>query len=148
MKAKNTSEQGFNVALAELKKRGASDLKEQREGRKKYIVYRGIDGKEYKILTRSKNSPTWQTDISYGKPCSEKENETVFWLFIDLQDNPASFYPVSSSWISNDVYEVHQKYIQRNNGKRKFNNDSTHHSIRIERVKNFKNQWNKIGLNS
>ena len=148
MKAKSTSEQGFNTAWAELKKHGAEDIEEKKEGRKRYIVYQGTDGREYKILTRSKRSPAWQTDISYGKPRAEKEVEVEFWLFVDLLDNPPSFYPVPTSWISNNIYEIHQKYTQKYEGERKFNNESTHHAIGLERIKDFKSQWNKIGLNS
>ena len=141
-----TAEIGFQAVLRAIKEHGGVDIVEHKEGRKRFITFTGLDGKKYKVFSRSKKVGTWQTTIEYGEKQEIKKDETDFWVFVDIAFDPPKFYPVPFSWISNDIFETHQKVMEPHGGQRKNNNDSTHHAIQLRRIKKWENNWECCGL--
>ena len=141
-----TAEIGFQNAKSKIRERGGVNVIEHKEGNKRFITYIGLDGKQYKVFSRAKKAGTWQTSTSYGKQQKPKNNETNFWLFVDIGFDPPKFYPVPFSWISNNIYEVHQAYLEKHGGVRPINKESNHHAVGLKRIKNWEDRWETMGL--
>jgi hypothetical protein len=141
-----TAEIGFLKAKAEVERLGGVRVSDYKNGNKRFITFEGKSGRRYTITTRSKKTGEWQTSTTYGRPRDEKRDETEFWVFINISDDPPNFYVVPQWWIQNDIYSVHQEYLARHGGRRKHNDESTHHKIPRKRIENWENQWQLIGL--
>jgi len=66
----------------------------------------------------------------------------------DILNNKAKpeFYIMPEWWIANDIHERHAAYLKRYGGKRKHGGDSTHHSINLDRIAQWKDRWDILGL--
>ena len=146
MERTNTPEIGFQCVKNKIKERGATNIVEHKEGNKRFLTYTGLDGRQYKVFSRAKKAGTWQTSTTYGETQKPKDNDSDFWLFVDIAFDPPKFYPVPFSWISNNIHEVHQEYLEKHGGDRPINRDSNHHAVTLKRIKQWENQWEKMGL--
>lgn len=74
--------------------------------------------------------------------------ETVYWIFVDLGDKDKSprYWIAPNWWLLNNIYEVHKQYLDRSGGRRPINPDSTHHAIDEERLKQWKDKWDILGI--
>lgn len=142
-----TSEAGFVEVQNKIKMLGATNIVEIRDGKKRYLRFTSLNGKQYNVTSRSKKTGTWQTSINYGVAREENTNETDFWAFVDISSNEPVFYIAPLWWVQNDIYEVHSTNLKRHGGQRAENNDSTHHSISKKRISKWLNSWDEIGLN-
>jgi hypothetical protein len=142
----STADTGINIATCKIEKHGGVDVIVHKEGNRKFITFKGLNNKTYKVTTRTKRSGTWQTTITYGNPCKENAFENEFWLFIDLSTKTPRFYPVPLWWISNDIYQAHQKYLKQHDGHRPSNDNSNHHGIQLRRIEKWKDKWEILGL--
>ena len=141
-----TAELGFTAAIREIGRRGATSVDTHKEGNKKFITYTGMDGNRYTVTTRSKAKGDWQTSINYGNSTQEKANERSFWLFVDLEFDPPKFYPVPQWWISNDIFEAFQALLKKHGGHRARNDKSTHHAVRLPRIRRWESRWSEMSL--
>lgn len=140
MGIQRTRDRGISECRMELEKRGAK-VTPLKEGHKYVLeVILGASNPK-RILVRSKSSGTWQTTIRYAKQRTTKENESEFWVFVDLEYSTPKFYIAPSWWIQNNIYECHQKYLARNGGHRKLNDSAEHHAIELSRVKKWEGCW-------
>jgi hypothetical protein len=100
------------------------------------------------IQVKTKTAGDWQSTINHGKKCSNKMNETSFWIFVDLSrgTNPPDFYIVPEWWIKNNIFECHTAYLKKNLGKRPVSQESTHHSINNRRLEQWKDKWDILGI--
>lgn len=144
----STAEIGFNTVYQKIKSIGAASVVQEKVGNKRTINFIGLNGKKYKVTTRTKKSGTWQTSIDYGVKRAENKNETEYWVFVDISRDPAAFYIVPLWWIQNDIHKVHSEYLEKNDGKRVKNNQSKHHSINKKRIEKWLDSWDQIGLSA
>jgi hypothetical protein len=142
----NTAECGIQATTKMIKRLGGKDLRLHKEGNKRFITFASPSGKQFKVTTRAKKSGTWQTMTTYGKPCLENHLENEYWVFVDLEFDPPKFYPVPLWWISNNIYEVHQEYLERFGGHRKLNDNSIHHAVQLKRIKSWEGKWKNMDL--
>ncbi len=148
MTAQQTAELGIRAIRSELERLGGRDVHLLKEGNRSQIVFVSKNGNTYTISVRTKRSGTWQTSITYGKPCKENPVEREFWIFVDLGVEPHAFYPVPAWWIANDIHQDCQRYLENHGGHRKGNDKSTHHAIAAKRIESWKGSWHQLGLGS
>ena len=148
MRAKSIFETGLELVGNKLRDLGAHHVHLYEEGNRTYLVASNADrSRTVWILTRTRAKGTWQTSIDYGHPCKVKPSETNFWIFVDLQSSfDGEFYVVPESWISNDIYQTHDAYISRHDYKRLKTEDSKHHAIAKERIKQWRDRWDRLKL--
>lgn len=144
----NTAELGQLAVLHKLTSLGARNVVVQKEGNRSFIIFEAPNGKTYKVTTRSKRTGTWQTSTRYAAQSSLDKNDDTFWVFVDLGREPNIFYVTPLSWIRNDIYEAHLAYLDKHGGHRAQNDESTHHSIAVKRIADWKDAWAEVGLNN
>lgn len=142
----NTAELGIKATRKEIERLGGVNIVEHKEGHLRFITFVSPNGNSYKVVTRARKSGTWQTMATYGEQRRENPLESEYWVFVDLGNNPARFYPIPFWWISNDIYEVHHEYLERHGGHRKYNDNSVHHAVSLTRIKSWEGRWDKLGL--
>lgn len=141
-----TAELGQLMVLQKLTSLGASNAIVQKEGNRSSITFDAPNGKTYKVTTRAKTSGTWQTSTNYAAQCTLDKNDNEFWVFIDLGREPNTFYVTPLSWIRNDIYTAYMVYLEKHGGHRAQNDESTHHSISVKRIADWKDAWGLMGL--
>lgn len=142
----NTSEVGFASVSKKISELGAKNIEIVRKGNKRTIEFIGKNGNPYQITSRAKNNGTWQTSISYGAPQESIINESEFWVFVDISTTEHTFYVVPLWWIKNDIHQVHTEYLVKHGSHRAKNNNSNHNAISKQRIENWCNAWELIGL--
>lgn len=144
---RSTSETGISLVTDRLLIYGAHDVTIRKEGNKSKIIASNANRtRTIYISTRTRTAGTWQTSIDYGQPSEEKKDETNFWVFVDLTLKDPQFYIVPEWWIINNIHEVYQEYLSRHGGERSRTGDSKHHAIAIERIEQWHNRWNLLGI--
>ena len=94
---------------------------------------------------------TWHSSIVGSKLMDQPESaqdETNFWIFVDLgelEESP-SYWIVPNWWILNDIYNEHSAYLGKHGGQRPGNPDSTHHSIHQQRLEEWQDRWDVLGI--
>lgn len=56
------------------------------------------------------------------------------------------YYLVPGWWMQNDIYTVHEQYLEEHGGQRAKSPDSTHHAIAITRVEKWRERWDVLGI--
>jgi hypothetical protein len=97
------------------------------------------------IQVKAKRAGSWQTRASRGSPRAEVSDERRFWIFVDLEGEPA-YYVVPEWWIQNDIHQAHAAYLARHGGHRAINPSSDHHSIQRTRILSWRDRWVELGL--
>ena len=146
MSNQTTAYLGIKSVADEIKNRGGSDIKVCKEGNRQFIEFLSPNGRAYRITTRAKRSGTWQTMTTYGAPKQENTLEDHYWVFVDLASSPPKYFPIPFWWISNDIYEAHERVLARHGGHRARNDSSVHHAVQLKRIKRWENQWQNLGL--
>lgn len=146
MTAQDTAQKGIAAATAELERRGA---RVERAGGSRSrnwlrVSLPGVASADVYVKTRA--SGTWQTDVRKGTPGAERAGERQFWMFVDLTTDPAAFYIAPSWWVENDIYETYEADLARFGGSRPRSPQSTHHGIREERIAQWRDRWDLLGL--
>ncbi|MGK7246475.1 hypothetical protein ACSPAH_15625 [Buttiauxella agrestis] len=62
-----------------------------------------------------------------------------------LGREPNTFYVTPLSWIRNDIYTAYMVYLEKHGGHRAQNDESTHHSISVKRIADWKDAWGLMG---
>jgi len=142
-----TARAGEAYVVFEILNRGAwADL--TRPGREGIDVY-GSDAdyiRHIGIQVKTKTGTNWQVTRLYG-PRTEPDDERNFWVLVDLQDedHPAC-YVMPRWWIEDDIWRDHQVYLAKHGGHRPGNDASTHHSISVDRVAQWRDRWDVMGI--
>jgi hypothetical protein len=99
------------------------------------------------VKTKS-GGKTWHSSIIGCQPMDPVEDETVFWVFVDLGElnAPPLYWVVPDWWIRNDIYWTHRAYLDSHGGKRARTQDSTHHSIDEKRLREWQDLWEILGI--
>lgn len=142
-----TALKGIQAVISELEKYGAKNSICLQKGNQRKIEFLSPNGNTYSATVRTKTTGTWQTSIKYAEVRAENVHERDYWVFVDIGEILPKFYPVPFWWISNDIHEAHEKYLERHGGHRKLNENSDHHAVQLNRVKKWENNWVQLGLN-
>ncbi len=100
------------------------------------------------IQVKTKTAATWQTTIRNGKKQSKPKNITSFWIFVDLRKDGGGpdYYIAPKWWVEDDIARTHEEYLAKNGGHRAQNDESTHHSIPLARIQQWKDRWDILGI--
>jgi hypothetical protein len=98
------------------------------------------------IQIKSKRSTLWQTPMISGKKRRKKQDERNFWIFVNLQNEHPEFYVCPKWWVENNIYEARSSFLESARGSRKVSPKSAYHSISINRVKQWKDRWDVLGV--
>ena len=141
---------GEYFAVAELNKRGAFAVTFDGNMPKIDLIACNQDqSRTIHIQIKTKRtSRTWQASILSSRPMDPPPDETNFWIFVDLGDLEANprYWIVPDWWIRDDIYKVHKAYLDRHGGVRPGNPDSPHHSIHENRLTDWQDRWDILGL--
>ncbi len=138
----------FFVA-AELSRRGAHTAIYLGNMPKIDLVASNIDQtRTVSVQVKTRRAGTWHARTTDGRECKEKTDETNFWIFVDILNNKLKpdYYIVPEWWLANNIHELHTAYLKRHGGKRKHGGDSTHHGVTLDRIEEWKDKWDILGL--
>lgn len=117
-------------------------------GRKRFIQVRDSkNSHSFRVKVKAiRDDWNWQIDL--GQADRPADNENIFWVFVNLKQyaSPPKFWILTDEWLRNDILEKHRQYLNRNDGHRKRNDNSTHHSIDEARIANWENRWDVLGI--
>jgi|SRR5664280_291532 len=135
----DTAQLGIRLVKGELERRGLA-VSESNEGRRQILTADGPAGRRLiKVSTRT--GGTWQTSIDYGAKPAPPEYGNRLWIFVDLSKAAPNFYVVPYRWMSEDIYDTHQRYLREHGGRRARNQASTHHAVQLKRIAQWANRW-------
>lgn len=141
---------GEYFVVAELNKRGAFAVPFSGNMPKIDLIACNQDQSHtIHIQVKTKRSGrTWHSSIVGSQPMLPLENETNFWVFVDLGDLDAfpRYWVAPDWWIKDDIYKVHLAYLNRHGGRRANNPDSTHHAIDENRLSEWQGRWEILGI--
>jgi hypothetical protein len=100
------------------------------------------------VYVKTRATGTWQTDVEKGTPTPEYPDDDRFWLFVDLTQKPTAYYVAPEWWVENDIHEAWQADLARFGGSRPRTPTSKHHGIREQRISQWRERWDLLGLDS
>ena len=141
---------GEHLVVGELNKRGAFAVPFAGNMPKIDILACNSDeSRAVYIQVKTKRSgKTWHSSIIGSQPMLPIDNESNFWVFVDLgiSDEHPRYWIVPDWWIKNDIYKAHQAYLNKHGGQRVSNPDSTHHAIEEKRLEEWLGRWEILGI--
>ena len=99
-----------------------------------------------RIRVKTRTKGTWQCSASDGNPSPPIAPIPIFWVFVDLAQQPVAFFIVPDDVVRRDIYAAHEAYLARHGGRRAENQESDHHAIRSERVASWQSRWDLLGM--
>jgi len=139
-----TGRAGEHYVAAELNRRGAYAVTFAGNMPKIDVMASNTDRtRTVSIQVKTCRSGDWQTSIDEGKKCDPIGDEARFWIFVRLvpDNQPPEYFIVPDWWIRNNIFENHQSYIAKHGGTRAINPNAKHHSIRSNRIQEWKDRW-------
>lgn len=98
------------------------------------------------IRVKAKTTGTWQASTDDGRPGEEPQGVDQYWVLVDLGQDPAEFYIAPAGWMKRDIETAHREYLDRHGGRRAQNDESKHHAIRLNRVEQWEDRWDILGI--
>lgn len=145
MNTLKTAQRGRSLVEAELRRRGAK-VTEIRQGRR-VVLHALVPGRPDAVKLRVKTRLTgdWQVRITDGKqdPAPDRDR---YWIFVDLSTQPARLLVTPEASVQLNIYEEHERYLERHGGARAVTPGSTHHKISTSRVEDLDGGWSLLGL--
>jgi len=142
----DVAKKGVELAMSELKARGADVIRETSTRAANYLRVTAGAGPPKRVYVKTRRTGDWQTDTRKGRPRASEEDPGEFWLFVDLAAEPPQFFIAPAWWVENDLYEDYQAYIARHGGRRAVNPTSTHQRITRDRITEWHERWDLLGL--
>ena len=142
----DVARRGIELVRSEIEHRGGTPTPAGDTRDRNRLNVRRKDGTQFSAYVKTRTSGDWQTDQRRGHVREVEPEESSFWILVDVSAVPADFYVVPESWMENDIYEAHQKYLAKHGGRRAINPAATHHAIRTPRVVEWRNRWDLLGL--
>ena len=116
-------------------------VRETADGQVRLLEGVATDGRRVHIRVKTKTSGTWQASVTSGSPDPVRSAVPTFWAFVDLGSTPRAIFIVPDEWIRKDIHREHQAYLSRNGGQRAYNDESRHHSIKVDRIEEWRGGW-------
>jgi hypothetical protein len=142
----DTAARGAEAAVTELERRGARIERETTSRGSRYLRIFPPTGRPKRAYLKTRRVGDWQTDKRRGQPRDPEDEPKDFWLFVDLASEPPEFLIAPAWWVENDLYEDFQAYIARHGGRRAFNPASNHQRITTDRIEQWRDRWDLLGL--
>lgn len=140
----DTRQRGIHAFAEAVAARGGL-TEEVLVGRRRELRVRRPDGSVAAGRLSSRSSGDWQSKITYGDSDATADPDR-FWAFVDLNGREAHFY-IAPEWkIQRDIAQVHAQYLAKNQGRRVHTIDSEHHKITTDRVQQWRDNWQLLGL--
>jgi hypothetical protein len=146
MSGAETARRGLQQAVQALERRGATVQADTSTRSKNMLRVRLPEGGPVHVYVKTRATGTWQTDVRKGTPAPESADETRFWVFVDLTESPTAFYIAPAWWVENDIYQTHQAFLARFGGRRPRSPGSTHYGIPEQRIRQWRERWDLLGL--
>ena len=141
---------GEYFVVAELNKRGAFAVPFAGNMPKIDLIACNHDeSRTVHIQVKTKRGgKTWHSSIVGSHPTAQKTDEIIFWAFVDLGgfDEHPRFWIAPDWWVKDNIFKVHQEYLNKHGGKRPGNPDSTHHAIDEKRLSEWQGRWEILGI--
>lgn len=98
------------------------------------------------IQVKTKTARDWQTTLKEEQ--GVQAGDSHFWIFVDLgaASGAPEYYVVPEEWIERNIKETHQAYLDRHGGKRARSPLSKHHSIQKNRIEQWRDRWDLLGI--
>jgi hypothetical protein len=144
--AAETARRGLAEAIEALERRGATVQVDTSTRSKNALRVRLPQGGLAHVYVKTRASGTWQTKIGKGTPTPESPDDNRFWLFVDLARTPTTFYVAPEWWGENDIHETYQADLARFGGSRPKSPGSMHHGIAEQRISQWRERWDLLGL--
>jgi len=144
--AREVARRGIELATQELERRGATVRSAPNARSRNMLRARLPRGDSVDIYVKTRSAGTWQTDVRKGRPSPGAPSDDRFWIFVDLMSEPATFYIAPAWWVENDIYETYRADLARHGGRRPRTPASTHHGIADDRVAEWRERWELLGL--
>lgn len=146
----DTAEKGRTIIEDELLRKGVTVKRVKRTKKTILSLQESLKKSDVEVIAKTKTGRgNWHTNIKEGKRIQTlptPDNELEYWVFVNLNnlEKKPSFWIVPGTWMRNNIAVSHEEYLRRNNGKRKKNNASTHHSISEADILEWKDRWDLI----
>lgn len=140
MSTLNTADHGVELAIREVRERGAAAGRVPASRRNEVMVRRS-DGTLLTVRVKTRTSGTWQGTTSEADPAPERHPDR-FVVFVDLAEARPDFYVVPEWWFQLDVHRDHSAYLVRRPGPRA----SKHHAIQLRRIAEWRDRWDLLDL--
>lgn len=98
------------------------------------------------IQVKTKTTGDWQTSTTFGRRWKEDPCDDRYWVLVDIGPHGPNFYVMPAYWIENDIFVAHRAYLGQHDGKRAKNGESTHHRIPRQRVEQWHERWDVLGI--
>jgi hypothetical protein len=131
---------GYGEVKAELETRGPA-VRETAGAQVRLLECEAADGRRVHVRVKTKTSGTWQASVASGSPNPVRTAVPTFWVFVDLKSSPRAGFVVPDECIRLDIHREHQAYLARNGGHRVHNDASQHHSIKVDRIEQWRGKW-------
>lgn len=144
-----TARAGEYFVAAELSRRGAYAVTFAGNMPRIDVLASNLDiSRTVRLQVKTRKAGSWQTSIDEGRRCRRTQNNTEFWVFVDLVDPPSSpdYYVVPAWWIRRNIFQAHQAYLARHGGVRAVSPSSKHHSITLGRIRQWEDRWDLLGI--
>ena len=148
MNSHEVNREGKRRVEEQLRQRGAASVTSLGTRKSLLQVKSSKKSRTIEIYVKTKRRGNWHTKTEEAKPANtplDSENESNFWVFMELTDVPR-YWIVPDSWMRNDIHEAHQRYLKKHGGHRPQNNSSNHHSIDESRIKQWQDRWEVLGI--
>ncbi|MFP3882944.1 MAG: hypothetical protein ACLFWH_11595 [Actinomycetota bacterium] len=140
---------GQHYVAAELHRRGANARFEPNAPETHILASNTAKTRTVALRIKTKRKGNWHAQIQDWADLPPEVAETRFWIFVDLTDDPhrrPQFYIVPERWIQDDIDRTHAQYLERHGGRRPQTQESKHHSIDEERIEQWADRWDLLGL--
>src|SRR5262245_4228242 len=134
---------GLTATAGELARRGArAEIRHHGRGRRTIIA---VSDRTMEITVRTKRVGDWQTDTRLGDAEPEQDGDR-FWILVDLGEPQNRYFVAPEWWMLNDIHHHHERYLRQHGGRRARTPDSHHHRIPEDRVGQWQDRWDLLGL--
>lgn len=111
------------------------------------VIGRHQPARNVKVKMKGRRSPDWQDQIEL-KPTAIPHHESTFYVFVDRGETGTGqprFWIVPYSWMRQDVYETHIRWLTKVGGVRPNNPIAQHHTIEEARIDQWRDRWDLLG---
>jgi hypothetical protein len=144
--AQGTAAIGRAMVARELESRGltANEIQQRRQ----YFLEAESpkSGLRVRLRVKTRRRGNWHSREIEGSADPVSPAVPTFWVFVDLSVEPPAYYVARDEWVRRDIFDAHQRYLQRHGGHRAKNDASDHHAIQLERVQQWRNAWYQLGI--
>jgi hypothetical protein len=150
LKHQQVGQAGEHYVAAELHRRGAYAVTFSGNMPKIDILASNLDqSRTVSIQVKTKTAGTWHTSVLLGEPHRELQDETRFWVLVDIgrdPDAPPIYYVVPQWWMLNHIHVRHNEWLATHGGRRPVNPQATHFAISPKKVTEWRDRWDVLGI--